>query len=39
MLLLEAGGRDTNPFTLYSFGPEGPSAPANGYIGYPPPAG
>ena len=32
-------GRDTNPFTLYSFGPEGPSAPANGYIGYPPPAG
>ena len=32
-------GRDTNPFTLYSFGPDGPSAPANAYIGYPPASG
>ena len=30
--------RDTNPFTLYSFGPDGRSAPANAYIGYPPPS-
>ena len=32
-------GRDTNPFALYSFGPDGPSAPASGYIGFPPPSG
>jgi general secretion pathway protein G len=32
-------GRDTNPFTLYSFGPDGRSAPANAYIGYPPASG
>ena len=32
-------GRDTNPFALYSFGPDGRSAPANAYIGYPPPSG
>ncbi len=32
-------GRDTNPFTLYSFGPDCRTAPANGYIGYPPVSG
>lgn len=32
-------GRDTNPFALYSFGPEGRSAPANAYIGFPPVSG
>jgi general secretion pathway protein G len=32
-------GRDTNPFALYSFGPDGPSAPASAYIGFPPPSG
>lgn len=31
-------GRDTNPFALYSFGPDGRSAPANAYIGYLPAA-
>ena len=29
-------GRDTNPFTLFSFGPDGQGAAANAYIGYPP---
>jgi general secretion pathway protein G len=32
-------GRDSNPFTLFSFGPDGRNAAANGYIGYLPPAG
>ena len=32
-------GRDTNPFALYSFGPEGRSGPANAYIGYLPASG
>jgi general secretion pathway protein G len=32
-------GRDSNPFSLYSFGPEGRSAPATAYIGYLPPSG
>jgi general secretion pathway protein G len=31
-------GRDTNPFALYSFGPDGRSSSANAYIGYLPPA-
>lgn len=29
-------GKDTNPFALYSWGPDGRSAPASAYIGYPP---
>ena len=32
-------GRETNPFALYSFGPDGRSGSPNGYVGYPPPAG
>ena len=32
-------GRDANPFALFSFGPDGRSAPANAYIGYPPVSG
>ena len=32
-------GRENNPFTLYSFGPDGRSGSPNGYVGYPPPAG
>jgi general secretion pathway protein G len=32
-------GRENNPFTLFSFGPDGRSAPANAYIGYPPISG
>jgi general secretion pathway protein G len=32
-------GRDTNPFTLYSYGPDGRTAPAETYIGYLPISG
>lgn len=32
-------GRDTNPFTLFSFGANGRTAPSSEYIGYPPVSG